>query len=297
MRRGAASGAASAGAALGLGAVFSGSLWGAVSGCAEPSPALAEIPLRLRAGALVAASAGSLLLEAATTSAAVGAGDSRGLAVLGLRLRVGAALAASPGPLLLEAATTSATTAACAAGALRAVFLAAGLIADGLGAAAAAFLAARLRAGAGASPLARCLRGAAALYLGWLAGQLLRAAWRPIPEVDLGTAAARDIAARVFWRRGFFCNVLNPKVALFFLAFLPQFIAADAGNKSLSFVLLGLIFNFNSLWVNLAYAWVGAAVSKQFTALQHGMRWLERVAGVMFLGFGLKLALADNPSN
>ena len=97
--------------------------------------------------------------------------------------------------------------------------------------------------------------------------------------------------------KGFWTNVLNPKVALFFLAFLPQFIAASAHNKSQSFLLLGLIFNFNSLWVNLAYAWAGAAVSQQFAVLRQGMGWLERVAGAMFIGFGLKLALTDNPSN
>lgn len=95
--------------------------------------------------------------------------------------------------------------------------------------------------------------------------------------------------------KGFWTNALNPKVALFFLAFLPQFIAPGASSKTGAFLVLGLIFNFNALWVNLAYAAVGAAVSQRFSALQSGMRWLERVAGVLFMGFGLKLALTDNP--
>jgi threonine/homoserine/homoserine lactone efflux protein len=47
--------------------------------------------------------------------------------------------------------------------------------------------------------------------------------------------------------------------------------------------------------VNLAYAAAGAVISQRFAALQSGMRWLERVAGVLFMGFGLKLALTDNP--
>ena len=95
--------------------------------------------------------------------------------------------------------------------------------------------------------------------------------------------------------KGFWTNALNPKVALFFLAFLPQFIAPGASSTTGAFLLLGLIFNFNAFWVNLAYAAAGAVISQRFAALQSGMRWLERVAGVLFMGFGLKLALTDNP--
>jgi len=162
-----------------------------------------------------------------------------------------------------------------------------------------------LAASSTAFALLKWLGAAYLVYVGWTMLRADSTARSTTPPAGSTSPAAQHSGTvtghradlpRVFMK-GFWTNVLNPKVALFFLAFLPQFIAADAGNKSLSFVLLGLIFNFNSLWVNLAYAWVGAAVSKQFTALQHGMRWLERVAGVMFLGFGLKLALADNPSN
>ena len=107
-------------------------------------------------------------------------------------------------------------------------------------------------------------------------------------------AAGKNDLKNVFMK-GFWTNVLNPKVALFFLAFLPQFIAPGAQDKTLAFVLLGLVFNFNSLWVNLAYAALGAAVSQRFARLRRGMHWLERVAGAVFIGFGLKLALTDNP--
>ncbi len=79
------------------------------------------------------------------------------------------------------------------------------------------------------------------------------------------------------------------------MAFLPQFISPGASSKPAAFLLLGLIFNFNAFWVNLAYAAAGAAVSQRFSALQSGMRGLERVAGLLFMGFGLKLALTDNP--
>ncbi|MDR3452124.1 MAG: LysE family translocator [Rhodoferax sp.] len=97
--------------------------------------------------------------------------------------------------------------------------------------------------------------------------------------------------------QGFWTNALNPKVALFFLAFLPQFIAPGAPHKTQSFVLLGLLFNFNGLWVNLGWALSAAWLARRVAAVQRGMHWLQRTAGLMFIGFGLRLALSDNPSH
>ncbi|MDP3605960.1 MAG: LysE family translocator [Polaromonas sp.] len=97
--------------------------------------------------------------------------------------------------------------------------------------------------------------------------------------------------------QGFWTNVLNPKVALFFLAFVPQFIAPGVDNKPLAFLLLGLLFNFNGLWVNIGWALAAAWLAQRAKALQRGLFWLDRVAGAMFIGFGIKLALTDNPSH
>ena len=96
--------------------------------------------------------------------------------------------------------------------------------------------------------------------------------------------------------RGFWTNALNPKVALFFLAFLPQFIGPAVEHKALAFLLLGLLFNFNGLWVNVGWALAAAWLASRATALQKGMHCLDRIAGAMFVGFGLKLALSDNPN-
>ena len=86
------------------------------------------------------------------------------------------------------------------------------------------------------------IKWAGAAYLLWLAAGMLRAAWRPGP-VDRQPAEAASVASsallRVDFRRGLLTNVLNPKVALFVLAFLPQFIAAEAPHKSLAFLVLG----------------------------------------------------------
>lgn len=99
----------------------------------------------------------------------------------------------------------------------------------------------------------------------------------------------------VFWR-GFLTNALNPKVALFFLAFLPQFIGPAVTQKSLAFLLLGLLFTFNGMWVNIGWAWVAAMVASRSQRIQHAMLWLDRIAGLLFLTFGVRLALVDNPT-
>lgn len=103
-------------------------------------------------------------------------------------------------------------------------------------------------------------------------------------------------ALKSIFFQGFWTNVLNPKVALFFLAFVPQFIAPGAPNKALAFLLLGLLFNFNGLWVNIGWALASAWLARRVGAVQRGMHWLARASGIMFMGFGLKLALSDPPA-
>ena len=100
------------------------------------------------------------------------------------------------------------------------------------------------------------------------------------------------------FKQGFWTNALNPKVAVFFLAFLPQFIAPDAPNKTLSFLLLGLLFNLNSVPVNVGYAlaaaWVSRRLSTGITGVGRVTTWLQRAAGGLFVYFGIRLALAEN---
>ncbi len=130
------------------------------------------------------------------------------------------------------------------------------------------------------------------LYIG--VGALLR---RAPTRLDLPQADAPPVAAdlrRVFWQ-GFATNALNPKVALFFLAFLPQFIGPQVQDKTAAFLLLGLLFDFNALWVCIGWALAAAWLARRLGAVQRSLHWLDRVAGVMFIGFGLKLALSDNP--
>ncbi|WP_323845817.1 LysE family translocator [Microbulbifer magnicolonia] len=111
--------------------------------------------------------------------------------------------------------------------------------------------------------------------------------------VSTGPAKTAPLPLRKIFYQGFLTNVLNPKVALFFLAFVPQFIAADSDSKALAFILLGLIFNFNGMiWCHLL-AWTSASVSSRLSASERVKKWLNRAAGTLFGIFGIKLALSS----
>ena len=127
-----------------------------------------------------------------------------------------------------------------------------------------------------------------------------QAATSPINAIDSVAAEAVNIRTtllkNVFFQ-GFWIKVLNLKVALFFLAFVPQFISPGMSNKPLAFLWLGLLFNVNGLGVNLCWTLVTAWMARRVGAAQSSTQWLERAAGVMFVGFGLRLALTDKPAS
>src|ERR1700728_4268180 len=96
--------------------------------------------------------------------------------------------------------------------------------------------------------------------------------------------------SRVFWQ-GALTNVLNPKVAMFFLAFLPQFVDADAPHKPLAFLTLGLIFVFNgTLWC-LAIAGAAARAASGVRNSGGAMAWINRSLGALFVYLGVRIAL------
>ena len=135
-----------------------------------------------------------------------------------------------------------------------------------------------------------------AAYLLWVGIRiLLSRAPAAAPDLIAQAAAGKPRDLKAVFVSGFLTNVLNPKVAIFFLAFVPQFIAPDAANKALVFVVLGVIFNINALPVNFGWALAAAWMARR-ESVQRGMHWLDRAAACMFIGFGLKLALTDNPS-
>jgi threonine/homoserine/homoserine lactone efflux protein len=94
---------------------------------------------------------------------------------------------------------------------------------------------------------------------------------------------------RVF-AQGFATNALNPKVALFFLAFLPQFIAPDAPHKAIAFVFLGCVFNFNATLWNLFVAWSVARIAGSVKHSRAVRAWINRSIGGVFIYLGVRLA-------
>ena len=94
------------------------------------------------------------------------------------------------------------------------------------------------------------------------------------------------------FRQGVFTNVLNPKVALFFLAFLPQFIDPASNMKVFAFLMLGLTFvTTGTIWC-LILAWFASAFSERLRTNEIIGQWLNRAAGALFVFLGLRLATA-----
>lgn len=139
------------------------------------------------------------------------------------------------------------------------------------------------------SPLAfTVIKWVGAGYLVYMGVGLLR---KRSPAGQASKTVASASWSAVF-AQGFLTNVLNPKVALFFLAFVPQFIAPDATHKALAFMTLGGVFTFNSLLWCLALAWLAARM-RALDVNRRLLRWLERGVGGLFVGLGLRLALTD----
>lgn len=129
-----------------------------------------------------------------------------------------------------------------------------------------------------------------AVYLVWVGLSMIRSAGAKDAPTQARTSGS-DLGA--VFRQGFLTNALNPKVALFFLAFLPQFVETGAPHKALAFLLLGAVFNFNgTLWF-LFVAWSTARLSGMVQGTGRYGLWVKRAAGLLFIAFGLRLALSE----
>ena len=190
----------------------------------------------------------------------------------------------TPGADTLYIVGRSTLQGACA-GAVAALGIGAGCCVHML--AAALGLSALLAASATAFTVVKLIGAAYLVYLGislWRSGP---------PKPGAGRAPAPRAPMRVVFAQGVLTNVLNPKVALFFLAFLPQFVDADAPHKLVAFLFLGLVFNVNGTLWNLFVAWSAASIGRRVAGRGRASLWLARAAGTAFVALSLKLALSE----
>jgi threonine/homoserine/homoserine lactone efflux protein len=138
-----------------------------------------------------------------------------------------------------------------------------------------------------ASPLAFVgLKWAGAAYLVWLGLNLI---FRPRDRFDLGGAGPAAAQPLAWLRRGLLTNLLNPKVGVFYVSFLPQFLPTGVPGAPFMFLLACLHVAMGAVW----FAALIGATRPIAGALQKApvVRWLDRLTGGVFLGFGVRLAL------
>ena len=131
------------------------------------------------------------------------------------------------------------------------------------------------------------IKWAGAAYLCFIGVTMMLSRQRPPAEDAIGSAAIS--LRQVFWQ-GAATNVLNPKVALFFLAFLPQFVDADAPHKAVAFLVLGMIFiTTGTLWC-LGVAAFAARAAGRIRQSGRALLWINRALGGLFVYLGIRIA-------
>jgi len=131
-----------------------------------------------------------------------------------------------------------------------------------------------------------------AIYLVWLGYQALLSrsvAFLPNDEID----ASFVVSKRKVFRQGFLVCLLNPKVALFFLAFLPQFVVPGAGPVAIQLLLHGFLVIAISGIVEPPIIIVADQMSQRVRSSARIGRWLDRCFGVLLIGLGIKLAISE----
>jgi len=125
------------------------------------------------------------------------------------------------------------------------------------------------------------------LYLLWLGWQALRS--RGGAQVG-AVQTPEEPLMRLFFK-GVLTNAINPKVVLFFLSFLPQFVVAERGDVPLQMAVLGLLFTQAAVLFGLLGFFAGT-IGQWLNRKPRAGLWLDRVAGTVFIGLGLRLIVA-----
>lgn len=133
------------------------------------------------------------------------------------------------------------------------------------------------------------LRWAGAAYLAWLAWKTLSSP----ATLFAPTADAPRFPLRQIFLQGFLSNLLNPKMALFMLALLPQFLKPEAGSLLLQVMVLATILNTMGLIANGIVILTASRLGRAIANRPHLALWPQRILGVVFGGLAVRLALAS----
>lgn len=129
------------------------------------------------------------------------------------------------------------------------------------------------------------VKWAGAIYLVYLGIQVLKSKESPILIESSGN---RKTLSSIFWQ-GFLSDVLNPKVALFFLAFLPQFINPNSGHHTLQILFLGCTVNMIAIIINITLVFFASALTVRLRSNQRISFWLNKTMGAIFISLGIKM--------
>ena len=128
------------------------------------------------------------------------------------------------------------------------------------------------------------------LYLVWLGIQALKS--RGSAFTTSKEAGASGDSLHTLFAKGLIANAINPKVVLFFLSFLPQFVVPANGNVPLQMAMLGVVFTLQAAVLFGALGWFAGGIGQWLQRRPRAGLWLDRMSGVVFVGLGLRMVLS-----
>ncbi|MEW9581292.1 LysE family translocator [Paraburkholderia sp. DGU8] len=137
------------------------------------------------------------------------------------------------------------------------------------------------------------IKFAGAIYLIYLGTRLIFVKPATAATEGESRAVGAPKSLKQLFLQGFWTNVLNPKVVLFFVSFFPQFVTTGSDRKALAFLTLGAVFVVMSMLWNSFVAWIAGSVTQRFSGKPSVKKWLDRGVGGAFVGLGIKLATAS----
>ncbi|MEI7700996.1 MAG: LysE family translocator [Planctomycetia bacterium] len=132
-----------------------------------------------------------------------------------------------------------------------------------------------------------------ACYLAWLGFCQLRSRTSASVSAPMNLPGSEQASRQGYFLKGLIANAVNPKVALFFLAFLPPFVDESSGNSELQLALLGILFTLVAVFLFGLIGFFSGQISHLLKTRQNLALWLDRVSGAIFLWLALLMLLPE----